>query len=279
MLFVWLNGDVDGSALICRGGDLMLEDDKKTLNDVFTNLEASLNSGMNIRIEHDLEDGKYREHLLRNILNKIVPKKYSITNGFIIDSNNNRTEEMDIIIYDSNYVPPFFEESYTIVPIEAVVAVIQVKTTLTRKQLSDAIRNVNSIDKLHAKTGGKIISANGYEVTEKRNIQPYKIIVSKTSNIRKDYTFDDELKSVDIIYIVDNNYKLFVKDKDSRGVVNNDLKELLKHQNENISIKSYDKEKFLIFSLTLLDKLKIINNSIIINYQEYLKGAIDCDSE
>ena len=123
----------------------------------FSNLETSLNGDMNIRIDHDLEDGKYREYLIKNILNKIVPKKYSITNGFIIDSDNNRTEEMDIIIYDSNYVPPFFDETYTIVPIEAVVAVIQVKTSLTKKQLNGAIKNVNSIDKVHAKTGGKLL--------------------------------------------------------------------------------------------------------------------------
>ena len=61
---------------------------KKILNDIFRSLETSLNSDMNIRIEHNLEDGKYREYLIKNILNKIVPKKYSITNGFIVDSDN-----------------------------------------------------------------------------------------------------------------------------------------------------------------------------------------------
>ena len=116
-------------------------------------------------------------------------------------------------------------------------------------------------------------------MTEERKIQPYKIIISRTSRINKKYNFNEELKSADIIYIVDDNYKLFVKNKDSRGVVNNDLEELMKYQNENASINSYDKEKLLIFSLTLLDKLKIINNSIIINYQEYLKGAVFCCDE
>lgn len=246
---------------------------RKILNDVFNSLETSLNSDMDIRIEHNLEDGKYREYLIKNILNKIVPKKYSITNGFIIDSDNNRTEEMDIIIYDSNYVPPFFDETYTIVPIEAVVAIIQVKTTLTKKQLNEAMKNINSIDKLNAKTGGKIIGANGKELIEERRIQPYKIIVSKTSKIGKNYNFASELKSADIIYIVDNNYKLFVKNKSNKGVVNKDLDELLNYQTKETSIECYENEKLLIFSLTLLDKLKLINNSIIINYQEYLKGA------
>lgn len=80
---------------------------RKILKNIFDNLEQSLFNDMNIRIEHNLEDGKYREYLVKNVLEKIIPSKYSITNGFIIDSDNNISDEMDIIIYDKNYVPPF----------------------------------------------------------------------------------------------------------------------------------------------------------------------------
>ena len=136
------------------------------------------------------------------------------------------------------------------------------------------MKNINSIDKLNAKIGGKIISANGQEIIEKRRIKPYKIIVSKTSDIDKGYDFSEELKSADIIYIVDKNYKLFVKNKNVKGVVNTDLDELSDYQTKESTIESYVDEKLLIFSLILLDKLKLINNSIIINYQEYLKGGV-----
>ena len=156
-----------------------------------------------------------------------------------------------------------------------MVAVIQVKTTLTKEQLKKAMKNINSIDKLNAKIGGKIISANGQEIIEKRRIKPYKIIVSKTSDIDKGYDFSEELKSADIIYIVDKNYKLFVKNKNVKGVVNTDLDELSDYQTKESTIESYVDEKLLIFSLILLDKLKLINNSIIINYQEYLKGGVN----
>ena len=137
------------------------------------------------------------------------------------------------------------------------------------------MKNINSIDKLNAKIGGKIISANGQEIIEKRRIKPYKIIVSKTSDIDKGYDFSEELKSADIIYIVDKNYKLFVKNKNVKGVVNTDLDELSDYQTKESTIESYVDEKLLIFSLILLDKLKLINNSIIINYQEYLKGGVN----
>ena len=52
------------------------------------------------------------------------------------------------------------------------------------------------------------------------------------------------------------------------------MKVLLDYQTKDSKIEVYDDEKLLIFSLILLDKLKLINNSLIINYQEYLKGGI-----
>lgn len=80
---------------------------RKILKEIFDNLENSLYSDMSIKIEHNLEDGKYREYLVKKVLEKIIPSKYSITNGFIIDSDNNISQEMDVIIYDKSYVPPF----------------------------------------------------------------------------------------------------------------------------------------------------------------------------
>ena len=52
------------------------------------------------------------------------------------------------------------------------------------------------------------------------------------------------------------------------------MDELTDYQTKESTIESYVDEKLLIFSLILLDKLKLINNSIIINYQEYLKGGV-----
>ena len=62
--------------------------------------------------------------------------------------------------------------------------------------------------------------------------------------------------------------------KNVKGAVNTNLKELLDYQTKDSKIEVYDYDKLLIFSLILLDKLKLINNSLIINYQEYLKGGI-----
>ena len=51
----------------------------KILKNIFDNLESSLKNEMRIRIQHNLEDGKYREYLVKRILSKIVPSNVTIT--------------------------------------------------------------------------------------------------------------------------------------------------------------------------------------------------------
>lgn len=249
---------------------------EKILKDIFDNLELSLKNEMKIKIQHNLEDGKYREYLVKRLLSKIVPSKYEITNGFIIDSENNKSDEMDIIIYDKNYVPPFFDETYTVVPIESVIAVIQVKTTLTTVELKKSINNLNSIDKLKTKIGGKIISAQGAKtMQEERFVAPYKIIVSYKSDIAKKHDFSNEMKNkhLDMIYIVDGDYDLYIKHRiKPDGVVNPNQEELEKNKVKG-NIEKVKDSKLCNFTLQLLDKMKLINNAIIINYKEYIKGA------
>ena len=197
----------------------------------------------------------------------------SITNGFIIDSDNNISDEMDIIIYDKNYVPPFFDETYTVVPIEAVIVVIQVKTTLTASTLKDSITNLNSIDKLNAKTGGKIISAKGDLIEEKRYICPYKVIVASKTDYVDEHDFASDMKNIDIIYIVEKNKSLTVKHKkNTKAVVCENKEELIKNQS-NYELEVIKESRLAFFALNLLEKMKLINNSIIINYEEYIKGA------
>ena len=41
---------------------------KKVLTEIFDNLEKSLYSDMSIRIENNLEDGMYREYLVKKVL-------------------------------------------------------------------------------------------------------------------------------------------------------------------------------------------------------------------
>ena len=170
-------------------------------------------------------------------------------------------------------MPPFFDETYTVVPIEAVIVVIQVKTTLTASTLKDSITNLNSIVKLNAKTGGKIISAKGDLIEEKRYICPYKVIVASKTDYVDEHDFASDMKNIDIIYIVEKNKSLTVKHKkNTKAGVCENKEELIKNQS-NYELEVIKESRLAFFALNLLEKMKLINNSIIINYEEYIKGA------
>lgn len=93
------------------------------------------------------ESGTYREILLRDFLSKLLPNAVSVDTGFIYGCEKvANSKQMDIIIWNSSAYPSIFRSSYfVIVPPEAVIAVISVKSTLNKKYLKEALDNVSSV--------------------------------------------------------------------------------------------------------------------------------------
>ena len=104
---------------------------------------------------------------------------------------------------------------------------------------------------------------------------PYKIIVAYRTEKSEKYNYESHLKDIDMLYIVEDKAPLYVKDrKEPDAVVNVDKDELLKAQTE-YNLRKIEEHRLANFALSLLEKMKLINNSIIINYQEYIKGAME----
>lgn len=85
---------------------------------------------------HPTTVGTYRERLLMSALQRIVPKRYQVSTGFI----ENCSRQLDIIVWDSqNFTALFQEEDFVVVPRAAVRAALEVKTKLTPKNIGDAL--------------------------------------------------------------------------------------------------------------------------------------------
>jgi hypothetical protein len=90
--------------------------------------------------------GKTREGIVRDFLRKYLPKRFGIAYGKVVSSNGNSSKEQDIIIYDEENCPIFFqEEDIKIIPCEEVYAVIQVKSYLNSEELKDCVENIRSV--------------------------------------------------------------------------------------------------------------------------------------
>jgi hypothetical protein len=91
---------------------------------------------ISLLVSHGQTVGNYREYILREMLRKYIPKKFSVATGFI----EGISQQIDIIIYDSfNHSPTFIEGELVVVKKEAVRGIIEVKSNLITAKLKEAL--------------------------------------------------------------------------------------------------------------------------------------------
>ncbi len=88
------------------------------------------------QIEHNAEKGRLNETHFRTILRRFLPKRFGIATGFIASTSERKlSPQCDVIIYDTlNNAPLYESEAFSILPIEMVYGVIEVKTNLSNNR-------------------------------------------------------------------------------------------------------------------------------------------------
>ena len=88
---------------------------------------------------HYAERGAETEDLLKDFLNRVLPKRFSADTGLVIDLEDNISSQTDVIIYDSYNSPIYRTGSrLLILPSDNVASVIEVKSNLNKAELEDA---------------------------------------------------------------------------------------------------------------------------------------------
>ena len=85
--------------------------------------------------------GTGRELALVTFLNRRLPSRYEVASGEIVDIGGTRSGQIDVLVYDAHRSAPLVTEDdgRVLIGAEAVLAVIEVKSTLTRDELGNAI--------------------------------------------------------------------------------------------------------------------------------------------
>lgn len=98
--------------------------------------------------QHNPTQGDYHEEILRTVLRNFLSKRFSVKKGFIYagPGADQISKQIDLIIVDENtptaYI--FQEGDFAIVTPEAVVAVMEVKTTLNKsKDFVESLKNIS----------------------------------------------------------------------------------------------------------------------------------------
>ena len=105
-------------------------------------------------IKHQLFKGRLREIVVGDLIEPFLPPHIKTTTGTIVDPQGNQSNQVDIILYDEQIVPPIlFTLSEGTIPCHAVVATIEVKSCLGAKEVRDAVVNACSIKNLNYNNG------------------------------------------------------------------------------------------------------------------------------
>lgn len=117
-----------------------------TLKNFFRNTSKVLNSEFqrSSEVKHAVSKGQDRELFIKNFLTKSFPRKFVIGRGEILDSNDKRSKQADIVIYDE-FMPIFDYGSTKHFLSEGVLSHIEVKSNLTTSELKKALNITKSI--------------------------------------------------------------------------------------------------------------------------------------
>ncbi len=135
------------------------QDPRKLFAGLQEEMRSTLAAGKTI--DHPGAKGNDSEMKWVEWLQQYLPKRYSASKAFVLDSQGGLSHEIDIVIYDRQYSPfLFFQKGACYVPAESVYAVLEIKQELNRRHINYAKQKVKSVRSLH-RTSADIVHAGG----------------------------------------------------------------------------------------------------------------------
>ena len=118
---------------------------------------ARLEAARSVIVDHNLTRGIAAESVLRSLLRELLPQKCGIGGGFILTKDGESSRQLDIIVFDQLTSAPLYQDGdLVILSPDSVYVAIEVKTNLTREELTGAFENIASIKKHNKDASGLV---------------------------------------------------------------------------------------------------------------------------
>ena len=220
-----------------------------------------LKNRLSILLGHPVTKGDHSERAWIEFFRSFLPSRYAIDKGFVVDVHGNKSEQIDIIIYDSLYSPLIFEtdahEKY--VTAESVYAVFECKPNIDKVNLEYANKKIDSVTNLF-RTARGVVNA-GVECAPREHIKIIGgILAVDAVNSDTLKTHLKEYTSIDI------------------GCAINEMSFLAKRDKHNVLIdfKVSNKEEAIIaLFFMILDELYKRGTVVGIDIRDYAYVAVD----
>jgi hypothetical protein len=127
-------------------------------NSLWTSFEASG------ALKHSLSQGESREAAIASFLRAQLSTRFGVTSGEAVDAEGRSSTQLDVMIFDAHGVPKLYSgAAASILPVEGLLSVIEVKTELRSKDVAAVCHAVNKLAELRPygeqfvtpRTGGK----------------------------------------------------------------------------------------------------------------------------
>lgn len=121
---------------------------EKLFNALDEEMRLKLSSKID-QIYHPTAKGNEAELNWIGLLRNYLPERYKVDNGFVVDSEGNISDQIDIIIYDRHFTPFIFRgENIVYIPAEGVYAVFEVKPNFDMGNYKYATAKLKSVREL-----------------------------------------------------------------------------------------------------------------------------------
>jgi Domain of unknown function (DUF6602) len=99
---------------------------------------------------HMGDRGEFRENIVQRFLRPFLPPYYGLAPGEVFSSDGPQSAQVDIVVYDAIFSTVLFRTGTRyLFPAESVFDAIEVKSDLSRSELSKACGNVASLKQLN----------------------------------------------------------------------------------------------------------------------------------
>lgn len=243
------------------------------LSEIYTSMQEEMIGRLNIgtiSFAHPGTKGDETELNWIQWFNDYLPKRYKVDKGIIIDSNGYQSNQIDIIIYDTQYSYLVLHHNNTLlIPAESVYAVFEVKPNLNKENMEYASAKVKSVRQLY-RSSAPIIHAGGQHPPKALHEIVGGLLTTGcdwqspiASNVAKHINGSNKLERLDVVCTI----------KSSTFIVDNNT--FIQNYKEGVksSIRFCDGKNALVFLLlNVLKKLQDIGTVPAIDFSQYAKN-------
>lgn len=144
-----------------------LQSTKKTvtLTQLFEGYQRTLIENLGVSRElilHPVAKGDATELRWVTMLQSYLPKRYKVEKAFVIDSNGDISEQLDLVVFDRHFSPFIFvHDGISYIPAESVYAVFEIKPEVSKTYLEYAGTKAESVRRLKRTSAPIIHAASG----------------------------------------------------------------------------------------------------------------------